>query len=268
MLGDAQPEPEQGSRADHVVVGDDAQSAPAVDHGKQREMVVGQGRGRRAAVLGLAEAELVEHVVAEERLALPLGASLGAEDLFLGGVNAGAELVGAALQHEVEQLGGGLGELGDLLVGFGVEDGEAGVDVPLLGVDAEHEVDLDVFDAADITGSLPGELLGCVPGLAHAEESSVGDGLGIGRDAVMFLGTQVDNLGVEAGEYMLDLGERFIGGAMLDEHQRLALGIDIGAVEGMAGYDVNVGGQVLLEGLDLGIFTGRLAANNGAELGR
>ena len=268
MLGHAQPESEQGSRADHVVVRHNAQGAPAVDHGQQREMVVGQGRGRRVGVLGRAEAELVEHVVAEERLALPLGASLGAEDLFLGDVDAGTELVAATLQHEVEQLGGGLGELGDLLVGFRVEDGEASIDVPLLSVDAEHEVDLDVFDAADITGSLPGELLGRVPGLAHAEESSVGDGLGIGRDAVVFLGAQVDNLGLEAGEYLFDLGERLVGGAMLDEHQRLALGIDIGTVEGVAGYDVNVGGQVLFEGLDLGIFTGRLAANDGTELGR
>ena len=55
---------------------------------------------------------------------------------------------------------------------------------------------------------------------------------------------------------------------MLDEHQGLALWIDIGTVEGVAGYDVNVGRQVLLEGLDLGIFTRRLAANDGAELGR
>lgn len=232
-------------------------------------MVVGQGRSRRAtAVLGRAEAELVEHVIAEERLARPLGAALGAEDLFLGGVDAGAELVGAALQHQVEQLGGGLGELGDLLVGFGVEDGEAGVDVPLLGVDAEHQVDLDVFDATDVTGSFPGEMVRCVPGLAHAEESSVGDGLGIGRDTVMFLGTQVDNLRVEAGQYVLDLGERLVGSTMLDEHQGLALGIDIGTVEGVAGYDIDIGGQVFLEGLDLGIFTGGLAANYGAELGR
>ena len=103
-----------------MVVRHDAQGAPAVDHGEQREMVVGQGRSRRAGVLGRAEAELVEHVVAQERLALPLGAALGAEDLFLGGVDAGAELVGTTFQHEVKQLGGRLGELGDLLVGFGV----------------------------------------------------------------------------------------------------------------------------------------------------
>ena len=140
--------------------------------------------------------------------------------------------------------------------------------MPLLGIDAEHEIDLDVFDAANVAGSFPGELLGCVPGLAHTEESSMGDGLGIGRDAVVFRGAQVDNLGVEAGEDMLDLCERLIGGAMLDEHQRLSLGIDIGTVEGVAGYDVDVGGQVLLERLDLGIFTGRLASNDGAELGR
>lgn len=251
-----------------MVVRNDAQSTPAVDHGKQREVVVGQGGSRRAAVFRLAEAELVEHIVTEERFTRPLGASFSTEDFFLGGVHAGAELVAMTLQHKLEQLGGGLGELSNLLVCFGVEDGEAGVDVPLLGIDAEHEVDLDVFDAADITGSLPGELLGSMPGLAHAEKSGVGNGLGIGRDAVMFIGTQVDNLGVKAREYVLNLGERFVGGAMLDEHQRLALGIDIGAVKGVAGHDVNVGGQVLFESLDLRIFTGRLATNNGAELGR
>lgn len=133
VLGDAQPEAEQRRAADHVVVGDDAERAPAVDHRQQAEVVVGQGGVVDA---GPAEAELVQDLVFEQRLAGPLRVVLFAEDFFFGAENAHAQLVEVAAEHQLVQLGDALGVLVDLLAGLGVEDGEAGVDVPLLAVDA------------------------------------------------------------------------------------------------------------------------------------
>jgi hypothetical protein len=250
VLGHAQPQAEQRRAADHVVVGDDVHGAPAVDHGEEGEVVIREGRVRGARGR---EAEAVEDVGAEERARRPLGAVLGAEDFLLGGVDAGAQLGPPALEHEGVEVGGGARELGDLLVGFGVEDGEAGVDVPLLGVDAEHEVDLYVFDAADVARPLPRELGGGVPGLAHGEEGGVGHGLGVGRDAVVLARAEVDVLGAEAAEDGFDFGEGGGRGAVLDEDEGLAAGVEVGAVEGVARDDVDVAGEVLFKGLDLGV---------------
>ena len=53
-------------------------------------------------------------------------------------------------EHQFVQLGHGLGVLSYLFLCGRVQDGEAGVDVPFVGVDSESYVDLDVFDAADV----------------------------------------------------------------------------------------------------------------------
>jgi hypothetical protein len=44
----------------------------------------------------------------------------------------------------------------------------------------------------------------------------VGDGLRVGRDAVVFLGGKVDVLGAEAAEDGFDFGEGGVRGAVLD----------------------------------------------------
>lgn len=228
MLRHAEPEPEQGRGADHVVVGYDPQGRPAVHHGQEREMVVRQGR-----VGFLAQAEAVEDVVFEQGTVAPFGRVFFAKDLFLRCVDSLSEFVCSTLQHEVVQLRGALGELIDLSMRLGVQDGEAGIDVPFLGVDAQHEVDLDILDPADVAGAFPGELLVGVPCLAHGEEGGVGDGLGVGRDTVMFLGGEIDNFGVQAAEDGFHLGEGGVRGTVLDQDEGLAARVNVGAVEGM-----------------------------------
>lgn len=162
VLRDAQAQAEQRRAAEHVVVGHDAQLGPAVDHGEQREVVVGAGGrlGREGA-----QGEGREDGGLEQG---PVGPGFGrAKDFIAGGVDAGLEALEVAFQHELVELGDGFGVLGDLVAGFGVEDGEAGVDVPFLGVDAQHDVHLDVFEAADVAAEFPGVLGVGMPCFAH-----------------------------------------------------------------------------------------------------
>lgn len=92
--------------------------------------------------------------------------------------------------------------------------------------------------------------------------------LGVGRDAVVFYGAEVHEFRAEAAEDGFDEGVGFGAGAVLDEDEGLADGVDFGAVEGVAGDDFDVGGEVELEGFNLGGFARGLAAYYRANLGR
>jgi hypothetical protein len=73
-------------------------------------------------------------------------------------------------------------------------------------------------------------------------------------------------LRLQAGQYALNKGERGIVGAVFDEHQRLSPRVDSWAVEGVAGYDVDVLGEVFLKCCNLRCLARGLAADNGSEL--
>lgn len=176
-----------------MVVWHDAALVPAVDHGQQRQVRVGLALGARDA----RQRKLLEQVVAQQQVgaAVVTGA---AKDVVAGPLDALSELKALALEHQLEQLGDRGRILADLDLGGRVEDGQAGVHVPLVAVDAQRHVDLDVLDAARPALLLPGELVVGSPGRAHAQECGMGHGLGVGRDAVMLLGCQVHELGLEA----------------------------------------------------------------------
>jgi hypothetical protein len=72
----------------------------------------------------------------------------------------------------------------------------------------------------------------------------------VGGYAVVLLGGQVDVLGFKARKRVFDKGEGGVCGTVLDQDERLALGVDTGSVEGVAGYDLDVLGEVLFEGCD------------------
>ena len=55
---------------------------------------------------------------------------------------------------------------------------------------------------------------------------------------------------------------------MLDQCERLTLGINLGSMQGVAGDDLDVFGQVFFEGSYLDLFTRSLASDNGALLRR
>lgn len=75
----------------------------------------------------------------------------------------------------------------------------------------------------------------------------MGDGLRVGSDAVVLLAGEVDVLGLQAGEDGLDEGEVGVRGAVLDQYEGLAFGVYARPVEGVAGYNADVRGEVLLK---------------------
>ena len=93
------------------------------------------------------------------------------------------------------------------------------------------------------------------------------DSLCVSGYAVVLLMREVDVLGAETGEHSLDAVEGVVRGAVFDEDERLAFGVDIRPVERVAGYNVDVFGEMSLEGGDFGGFAGGLAADYGAFFG-
>lgn len=214
VLCRADPQAEKWGRADDVVVRLDAELMPGIDHGEEREVGVwDRGEcGARARGGGRGEGVFLEDLIAEEKLAR--GGVFGAKDKLACGAHAAFEFGGVAGDHELEEVSDRACELLDLGAGGGVEHGEAGVDVPFVRVDAQGDVYFYVFDAGGPARGFPGKLAVSVPGGAHAEEGGVGDGLGVGGDAVVFGGGEVHDFGVEAGEDFFDEGEG-CGGAFV-----------------------------------------------------
>lgn len=93
------------------------------------------------------------------------------------------------------------------------------------------------------------------------------DGLGVGGDAIVFFGGKMDEFTFETVEDCLDEFDGFGGGAVVDDHERLAFGVYAGAVEGVAGHDFHVGWKVLFERCDFRRFGRGLAADDGALFG-
>lgn len=180
-----------GCRTYHVVVRHDAQFPPTIHDTKQTEVIVLE------FPLGhLTQAEPIKQIISQQQF-LPLFLLVrAAKHRVPGCVHAGAQLGAVASQHQLEQLRHRLGVLLNLLLSVGVQDRQAGVDVPFVGIDAQGDVNLDVLDAADVARRFPWELVVGGPGGAHAEEGGVRDGLGVGGDAVVLFAGQVDMLGL------------------------------------------------------------------------
>lgn len=59
-------------------------------------------------------------------------------------------------QHQLEQIGDGFSILLDLAFGSRVQDGQAGVNVPFVRIDAESDVDLHILNTTHISRHFPG----------------------------------------------------------------------------------------------------------------
>lgn len=225
-----------------MIVRHDSQLPPTIYNSQQTEVVVLQLLLRH-----LAQTKFVQQIIAQQQLLtffLRMGA---AKHRISSRIHPLAQLPFIARQEQLEQLGHGLGVLFNLLLGVWVQDGKTCVHVPLVGVDAKRDVDLDVLDAANVARRLPRELVVGGPRGAHAEEGRMGDGLRVGSDAVVLLAGKVDVLGLEAGENGLDEGEVGVRGAVLDQHEGLAFGVYARPVEGVAGYNADVCREVLFK---------------------
>lgn len=110
-------------------------------------------------------------------------------------------------EHELIQLRNTSSVLLDLLLGSGVQDGQPGVHVPFVAVDAQRDVDLDVLDPAHVPRYLPRELAVGEPRRAHGQKRRVRHCLCVGCDAVVHFGCKLDVFASQAGEDALDEGE-------------------------------------------------------------
>ena len=78
------------------------------------------------------------------------------------------ECLSIGIEHQLEDFGGAASVLADEGARGGVEDGKTSVDVPFIGIDAEHDVYLDSFDTADVVAMFPGVGESFGPCCAHA----------------------------------------------------------------------------------------------------
>jgi len=161
------------------------------------------------------------------------------------------ELVPLPCEHELEQLGHRFGILLNLLLRVWVEDRKTCIDVPLIRVDAEGNVHLDVLNTTDVTRAVPRELVVREPCTAHAEESGMSNSLCVRCNAIMLLGGKIDVLGPEAGHNILHERKVSIRGAILDQHQWLPFRVYAWPVEGVHGDNADVFRKVFVKSLHL-----------------
>lgn len=179
------------SRTDHMIIRDNAQSPPTIDHGQQTQMIVGCPLLRY-----FPQRKSIQDLVSQQQLLVP---TVTLEDCRSGRLDPFLQRFTMSTEHQLEKLGHRLGVLSDLLLGGRVQDGETGVHVPFVRVNPEGNVDLDVFDAANISVDLPRELVVGPPCRTHAEEGGVCDSLGVCGDPVVCFRREVDVLGTETG---------------------------------------------------------------------
>jgi len=177
------------------------------------------------------------------------------------------KIVSMAAKHQLKELSDGFGILPDLFFCPGIEYGETGVNMPFVGVDTQHNVALDIFDASNVTVDLPGKLIVREPGGAHTQECSVGYSLRVCRDPVMFLGCKTHVIRAKARKDLLDRFEALLRCSFPDKNKGLAFGIDSGSMQRMARYDLDVFRKMLSERGNFDLFAGGLAANNRTLLG-
>lgn len=94
------------------------------------------------------------------------------------------------------------------------------------------------------------------------------DGLRVCGDSIMLTGCEMDKLGLETAQDSLNFAERRVWSAVLNENKRLVVRVDVGAVERVAGDNVDIGRKMSLESGDLGGLARGLASDNGTKFGR
>lgn len=95
----------------------------------------------------------------------------------------------------------------------------------------------------------------------------MGDGLRVCGDTIMLTGCEMDKLGLETAQDSLNFAKRRVWSAVLNENKRLVVRVDVGAVERVAGDNVDIGRKMSLESGDLGGLARCLASDNGIKFG-
>lgn len=188
-----------------------------------------------------AQRKAIKHFILQKQIAMRLIANL--EDRSAGRFHTMFQFFAMPTKHQLVQFRHALSILANLDFGTGIENRQAGIDVPFVAIDAQRHVDLDVFNAAYVSRGFPGKLIVGAPRSAHAEKCGVRDGLRVGGNHVVLFCAQIDEFRLEAGQRVLDEGDRGRRtAAVINYHQWLADGRHIGSVQRVAAYDVHVAG--------------------------
>lgn len=145
--------------------------------------------------------EPIQNVVSQEQIFL---ARLRAEHSCTSSLDAFFKLFSVAAKHQLEELGNRFGILPDLSLGPSIQNGKTSVDMPFVGVDTKHNIAFYVLNTANVAVDLPRKLIIGEPCGAHTQESGMSDSLCIRCNSVMLLGSQIDHVGIEARENVLD----------------------------------------------------------------
>lgn len=136
-----------------MVVRNNSKFGPAIYNGQQAEMII---RWLFFSRTFLRQREPIEHFITQEQI---LACSIRLEDRSTSGLNAFFQLVSLALDHQLVELRHRLRILPNLFLRRRVENGQTGVDMPLVRIDPQCDVDLDIFDTTYPPSNLPRELI-------------------------------------------------------------------------------------------------------------
>ena len=173
-----------------MIIRDNAEFRPAINNRKQTEMAI----RRRLFARPIGQREPIQYLVLQQQI-LSFGAR--SENRGTCSLHSTLKLIPVPSNHQFVQVSHRLSILANLLLRRWVEDGEPGIDVPFVRVDAQGDIDLDILDTAHPSSMLPGELIVGLPSGSHAQESSMGDSLCIRCDAVVHLAGEIDMFGAE-----------------------------------------------------------------------
>ena len=150
-------------------------------------------------------------------------------------------------EHQLEQLRHRRRILPDLCFGRGIQDGKTCIDMPFIRVYPEGQVYLDILNATYVAAYLPWKLVVGPPCRAHTQKRGMGNSLGVSRNDIVLLGREMHMFRAKAREDLVDQLHTLVRSSMPNNGQWLTSRVDVWAMQGVAGYDFDIGREVFLE---------------------
>lgn len=219
-----------------MIIRHDAQLPPTIHHSQQTKVIV---LDPLASSRFLAQRKLIQQIILQQQF-MSLATISIAKDRLSRTLNAIPQLLLMTSQHQLEQISDRLSILLNLSLGSWVQDSQTSINMPLVRIDAQRDVDLDILNPTHIPRHLPRKLIVRRPRSAHGQESRMRHRLRISCNAIMSFGSQLDMLALKARQDFRDKIVARVRGAVLDQHQGLAFGVYTWSVEGVARDDFDV----------------------------
>ena len=119
--------------------------------------------------------------------------------------------------------------------------------MPFVGVYPEGQVYLDILNAAYIAAYLPWKLIVGPPCRAHTQEGGMGNSLSVSRDDIVLFGREVHMFRAKARKDLFDQLHALVRSSVPNNGQWLTPRVDVWPMQGVAGYDFDIGWEVFLE---------------------